>query len=118
MSDEPHAANAVRPIVYSFGRTLTLEDLPKPGQRWIPRRKAIAVAAVWRGLITAEALCARYDISLEEFLGWQKLVARHGLGGLKVTRIPQYRADTRPPLDPTETPTPAEGGDARRRVRR
>lgn len=82
------------PIIYSFGRHLTLEDLPKPGQRWVPRRKAMAVAVVWRGLISAEALCARYEISLEEFMLWQRLVARHGLKGLRATKVAAYREDT------------------------
>jgi hypothetical protein len=73
---------------------MTLKDLPPPGtKRWVIRRKAEVVAGVRAGLITLEEACERYTLSVEEFLSWQKLIDRHGLRGLRVTRLQDYRAD-------------------------
>nr|WP_121220671.1 DUF1153 domain-containing protein [Oceanibaculum indicum] len=71
---------------------LTLDDLPAPGTtRWVARRKALVVAGVRTGLLTAQQACARYGLSAEELEGWTRLVERHGEKGLRVTRIQQYR---------------------------
>ncbi|MFT6461354.1 MAG: hypothetical protein ACJA0Y_000850, partial [Maricaulis maris] len=67
-------------------------DLPNPStQRWVVRRKAEVVAAVRGGLLTLEQACQRYSLTVEEFLGWQRSIDRHGLAGLRTTRIQQYR---------------------------
>ncbi len=72
---------------------LGIEDLPPPDtKRWVIRRKAIVVAAVRGGLITLEDACARYSLSIEEFLSWQRAIDAHGLPGLRATRIQLYRA--------------------------
>lgn len=72
---------------------MTLKDLPPPGtKRWVIRRKAEVVAGVRAGLISLEEACERYTLSVEEFLSWQKLIDRHGLRGLRVTRLQDYRA--------------------------
>ncbi len=74
------------------GTLLTLADLPPPNtKRWVIRRKAEVVAAVRGGLLTLEEACARYSLSMEEFLAWQRAIDRHGLRGLRATRIQQYR---------------------------
>lgn len=74
------------------GSPLTLADLPKPGTtRWVIRRKAEVVAAVRGGLMSLEEACQRYTLSVEEFLGWQAAIDRHGLAGLRTTRIQEYR---------------------------
>jgi len=74
------------------GRDLTLADLPAPGiSRWVTRRKAEVVAAVSGGLLTVTAACDRYNLSEEEFSGWQKLYSKHGAKGLRATRLQQYR---------------------------
>ena len=74
------------------GSPLTLADLPRPEtRRWVARRKAEVVAAVRAGLLTLEEACDRYSLSHEEFLGWEAAIDRHGLGGLRVTRIQDYR---------------------------
>jgi len=74
------------------GRTLTLNDLPKPGvSRWVTRRKAEVVAAVEGGLLSAESALERWNLSEEEFAGWRKLYTRHGAKGLRTTRLQQYR---------------------------
>lgn len=74
------------------GQYLTLADLPPPNiSRWVTRRKAEVVAAVSGGLLSREAACKRYNLSAEEFEGWQKLYTRHGKKGLRTTRLQQYR---------------------------
>ena len=74
------------------GRQITLKDLPDPSiSRWVTRRKAEVVAAVRGGLLTMKDACERYNLSEEEFSGWQKLYDRHGSKGLRVTRVQQYR---------------------------
>ena len=67
-------------------------DLPAPGtKRWVIRRKAEVVAAVRGGLLSLEEACSRYTLTVEEFLAWQYSIERHGLAGLRTTRIQQYR---------------------------
>jgi len=78
------------------GTTLTgaalTETLPAPNtRRWVIRRKAAVVAAVRRGQITIAEACCAYQLSVEEFLSWQRAFETHGLAGLRVTRIQQYR---------------------------
>jgi hypothetical protein len=84
-----------RPNKYVVGPTgspLTIADLPAPGTtRWVIRRKAEVVAAVRGGLLSLEEACSRYVLTVEEFLAWQRSIDRHGLPGLRTTRIQQYR---------------------------
>jgi hypothetical protein len=69
-----------------------LASLPPVGiKRWVTRRKAEVVAAVRAGLLTIEQACARYQLTAEEFLSWQNLLESHGVHGLRVTRLQQYR---------------------------
>lgn len=71
---------------------MTLSDLPpQDTHRWVVRRKATVVAAVRGGLISLEEACTRYRLSVEEFLSWQRMIERHGVQGLRVTRIQEYR---------------------------
>jgi hypothetical protein len=80
-------------------RMLRVEDLPPPGiKRWVIRRKAEVVAAVRAGVISLEEACQRYTLSVEEFLSWQRSIDRHGLRGLRTTRLQDYRATEQPPL--------------------
>ncbi|TNE40911.1 MAG: DUF1153 domain-containing protein [Alphaproteobacteria bacterium] len=79
-------------VIGPDGSPLTIADLPPANtRRWVIRRKAEVVAAVRGGLITLEEACDRYKLSLEEFLAWQRAIERHGLAGLRTTRIQQYR---------------------------
>ncbi len=67
-------------------------NLPPPDtKRWVTRRKAEVVAAVRGGIISLDEACTRYQISIEEFLSWQRSIERHGLAGLRVTRMQDYR---------------------------
>lgn len=84
-------------VVGPEGRPLTLANLPPPStERWVIRRKAEVVAAVRSGLISLEDACARYKLSVEEFLSWQRLIDAHGLLGLRATRIQHYRQNETP----------------------
>jgi hypothetical protein len=79
-------------VIGPTGAPLTLSDLPPPEtQRWVIRRKAEVVAAVRGGLLSLDAACERYRLTNEEFLAWQKSIDRHGMQGLRTTRIQQYR---------------------------
>ena len=82
-----------RYVIGPTGSPLTLDDLPPADTgRWVIRRKAEVVAAVRGGLLTAEDACERYGLTGEEFEGWQQAIERHGMAGLRTTRIQQYRA--------------------------
>lgn len=70
------------------GKEITLADLPSPGtRRWVARRKAAIVMAVQHGLISFEEACARYSLTLDEYLSWQRSFERHGIPGLRATRV-------------------------------
>ena len=63
-------------------------ELPRPDiKRWTVRHKAAVILAVRVGLISLQDACLRYNLSVEEFLAWQRAVERHGLPGLRVTRL-------------------------------
>jgi len=75
-----------------LGERLTLDKLPPPGiRRWVIRRKAEVVYAVTGRLLTREDAIRRYGISEDEFEAWRHSVERHGLRGLRSTRIQHYR---------------------------
>jgi len=67
-------------------------ELPSPDtKRWVVRRKAIVVQAVRNGSISLQEACRRYNLSVEEFLAWQRAIERYGIPGLRVTRLQIYR---------------------------
>ena len=79
-------------VIGPLGEPLTIADLPPVStRRWVVRRKAEVVAAVNGGLLSVDEACERYDLTLEEFAGWQRAVDRSGMPGLRVTRIQHYR---------------------------
>ena len=89
MSEQSSRSN---PIIEQVGEPLTMDDLPPPNiRRWITRRKAEVVTAVRTGLLSLDEACVRYGITSEEFLSWQRLLAEHGLQGLRATRVQEYR---------------------------
>jgi hypothetical protein len=66
--------------------------LPAPDtKRWVARRKAIIVEAVRSGAIDLQEVCRRYNLSVEEFVAWEQAIERHGIPGLRVTRLQIYR---------------------------
>ena len=73
-------------------RKLTLDRLPPANtRRWVIRRKAQIVEAVRTGVLSLDEACDRYTLSIEEFLSWQRLFDSHGVHGLRVTRLQEYR---------------------------
>lgn len=82
----------VKYVIGPDGGPLTIADLPPPDtRRWVIRRKAEVVAAVRGGLLSLEEACRRYTLTVDEFLSWQSSIDRHGLPGLRTTRIQHYR---------------------------
>lgn len=82
----------VKYVIGPDGGPLTIADLPPPDtRRWVIRRKAEVVAAVRGGLLSLEEACKRYTLTVDEFLSWQASIDRHGLPGLRTTRIQHYR---------------------------
>ncbi len=89
-----HSRSPVRPdsVIGPAGKPLSLDDLPGPEtKRWVVRRKAEVVTAVRAGLLTLEEACERYSLSMEEFLSWQALIDKHGMRGLRTTKLKEYR---------------------------
>jgi len=85
-------------VIGPDGNPMTWDDLPPADtRRWVARRKAQVVAGVRAGFITLEEACARYALSVDEFLSWQRLFDRHGLSGLRTTRTKHYRRTTDSP---------------------
>jgi hypothetical protein len=83
----------VKYVIGPDGSPLTIADLPPPAtKRWVIRRKAEVVAAVRGGLLSLDDACSRYRLTVDEFLSWQRSIDRHGLAGLRATRIQDYRA--------------------------
>jgi hypothetical protein len=80
-------------VIGPDGSPLTIADLPPPAtKRWVIRRKAEVVAAVRGGLLSLEDACKRYRLTVDEFLSWQRSIDRHGMAGLRATRVQDYRA--------------------------
>jgi hypothetical protein len=62
-------------------------------RRWVPYRKAALVAAVDSGQLSIEDALHDNEISLEEFEGWRRDLERHGVWGLRTTRLQIYNQD-------------------------
>jgi Protein of unknown function (DUF1153) len=82
----------LRYVLGPDGNPLTIADLPAQStKRWVTRRKAEVVAAVRGGLLSLDDACKRYQLTIDEFLNWHRLINRHGLKGLRATKIQAYR---------------------------
>jgi hypothetical protein len=60
------------------------------GKRWSPGRKAGVVEMVRMGELSLEEACVRFDLSTDEFNAWAGALDRHGVPGLRVTRLQIY----------------------------
>lgn len=88
---QPYRART-RYVIGPDGSPLTIADLPSPEtKRWVIRRKAEVVAAVRGGLLSLDEACDRYRLTVDEFLSWQRSIDKHGLAGLRATRVQDYR---------------------------
>ncbi len=86
-------ANSNASMIDSRRNQMMLNELPAlDTKRWIVRRKAAVVAAVKNGAITLDDVCWLFDISVEEFLTWQEKIEKHGVRGLRVTKLQDIRA--------------------------
>jgi transposase-like protein len=65
--------------------------LPRPDDRWVPRRKAMVIAALREGEITVEEICRLYSLSRDELMSWISAFERYGAPGLRSTRVQIYR---------------------------
>ena len=89
---QPRSPGRPDSVIGPAGKPLRIEDLPSPTtKRWVVRRKAEVVTAVRAGLLTLEEACDRYNLSVEEFLSWQTLIDKHGVRGLRTTKLKEYR---------------------------
>ncbi len=68
-----------------------MPELPRPGQRWTVRKKAAVIKAVRGGWMSIEEVVELYNVSVEEFLAWERDIDRHGIHGLRITRYQIYR---------------------------
>jgi hypothetical protein len=74
------------------GNEKALAQLPPPNtKRWVIRRKAQVVEEVRSGAISLDEACARYSLSVEEFLSWRHAITNHDVRGLRATRVKKYR---------------------------
>lgn len=81
-------------VIGPLGERLTLKALPPARSvRWTVRRKAEVLAAVRGGLLTLDEACDRYGLAPEEFAAWEWSIQHHGLDGLRITRLQEYRAE-------------------------
>jgi uncharacterized protein DUF1153 len=65
--------------------------LPRAGQRWTVQRKATVVEAVRGGWVPIDEACVLYNISIDEFIAWERDLDRYGVHGLRTTRYQIYR---------------------------
>jgi len=70
---------------------MTIELPPPDTKHWTARRKAAVVEAVRIGMISLQEACLRYSLSIEEFLSWLRAFEKHGVYGLRTTRLQVYR---------------------------
>jgi hypothetical protein len=61
------------------------------------RRKAAVVTAVRSGRISLEEALRRWQLTEEEYRAWERAFEKHGLSGLRATRLQQYRPRQRRP---------------------
>ena len=65
-------------------------DLPR-ASRWTVQRKATVIRAVRGGYVSIDEICKTYNISVDEFLAWERHLDRYGVPGLRSTRYQIYR---------------------------
>jgi hypothetical protein len=94
LNSELHISSVT--IEHHDGEAATTTLPPPETRRWVIRRKAAVVQAVRIGTMSLEEACARYNLSVEEFLSWQRLIDRHGVRGLRTTRLQEYRVAAEP----------------------
>src|SRR4051794_3090007 len=69
----------------------SVPELPRPMQRWTAGRKRAVIDAVRRGWRPIEEVCEPYNISVDEFISWERDMDKYGVPGLRATRLQIYR---------------------------
>jgi len=64
---------------------------PANTTRWVASRKAAVVAAVNAEILSKAEVVRRYGISEEELAHWKESLEKHGIGGLRATRLQAYK---------------------------
>ncbi len=64
---------------------------PTDTVRWVASRKIIVLAAIDAGSLSIEEACLMYRLSIEEIASWSRLTELHGIDGLKISRLGEYR---------------------------
>lgn len=82
----------VLPIGTQRPRLRMLADLPAVNTtRWVHRRKAAVVAAVEAGVLSPQAACQRYKLTMEEYATWKYALTEFGSVGLMTTKQKKKR---------------------------
>ena len=71
------------------GAEMTLP--PSDTVRWVASRKIMVLAAIDAGSLSIEEACLMYRLSIEEIASWSRLTELHGIDGLKISRLGEYR---------------------------
>jgi hypothetical protein len=71
------------------GAEMTLP--PSDTVRWVASRKIMVLAAIDAGSLSIEEACLMYGLSIEEIASWSRLTELHGIDGLKISRLGEYR---------------------------
>ena len=74
-----------------WNNALGIPELPRAGQRWTVQRKAAVVEAVRGGWMPLDEACVLYNVSIDEFIAWERDLDRYGVPGLRTTRYQIYR---------------------------
>jgi hypothetical protein len=82
---EPEIAGAAR-----HGSSASSEPVQST-KRSTVRRKAAIVEAVRGGRVSLDEVCRAYNLSIDEFLAWERDMDRYGVPGLRGTRYQIYR---------------------------
>ncbi len=70
------------------GELMTRQDLPPFREKhWGAKRKAQVVTAVESGLLSLREARRRYELSIEEFVTWQRALHSHGTRGLQAIAL-------------------------------
>jgi len=87
-SNQPHLpASSDQPDDFD-----SVPNLPRPSERrWTVRRKAAVIEAVRGGWVPIEEVCRLYNVSVDEFLAWERDIDQFGVAGLRTTRYQIYR---------------------------
>jgi transposase-like protein len=91
---------------------LSLDEVLKAAKsenfNWTASRKAVVVEAVRDGKLSKTEVEKRFGVSAEEFASWSRKLDRHGVAGLRSSRLQVYEPQRRKGYKaPAAKPRPA-----------